>query len=237
EGETSCSNIPYEPSLLDNKLPIEKPSLWDDFLPTEDQIPNNIYQEFIEIIMEYQLSNSCGDRIIKLINNSQNSTDKNLLPKSIKEGRKFLDVNEFPYMKFKIVPITNFQDIDYNFHYQPIIHGIKMYMKLHQESFTDIELAELQAYITEFYQEFVTIFYDYLSSHCRIPKLHVLHYHELNVSKIESKVSQIKQDDDIHRLYKEGFDNLCAGFNEFLVENNITYDNEFGYFKIYSSVA
>ena len=60
---------------------------------------------------------------------------------------------------------------------------------------------------------------------------------ELNVSEIESKVSQIKQDDDIHRLYKEGFDNLCAGFEEFLTLNNTTYDDESGYFKIYSSVA
>ena len=36
------------------------------------------------------------------------------------------DVNEFPYMKFKTVPITNFQDTIYNFYYQPIIHGIKV---------------------------------------------------------------------------------------------------------------
>ena len=84
----------------------------------------------MEIVMEYQLSNSCNDRIIKLINNSRNSTsystDKNLLPKSTREGRKFLDINEFPYMKFKKVPITNFQDIDYSFYYQPIIHRIKV---------------------------------------------------------------------------------------------------------------
>jgi hypothetical protein len=29
-------------------------------------------------------------------------------------------------MKFKKVPITNFQDTNYNFYYQPIIHGIKV---------------------------------------------------------------------------------------------------------------
>ncbi|RIA93086.1 hypothetical protein C1645_874284 [Glomus cerebriforme] len=160
---------------------------------------------------------------------------------------------------------------------------MKIYMKLRQESFTDIELAELQTYITEFCQEFMTIFYEYLPSHCKIPKLHVLHYHvilsircygsvngmsmetyktlhksnvknpyqmtnkknyipqmlntEFNVSEIESKVSQIKQNDDIHRLYKEGFNNFRAGFKEFLTENNITYDDKSGYFKIYSSVA
>ena len=77
----------------------------------------------MEIVMEYQLSNSCGDRIIKLIDKSR--TSENRLPKNTKEGRKFLDNSDFPYIKFKKVPITNFQDVDYDFYYQPIINGIK----------------------------------------------------------------------------------------------------------------
>ena len=60
---------------------------------------------------------------------------------------------------------------------------------------------------------------------------------EFNVSEIESKTSRITQDNDIHHLYKEEFANLCAGFDEFLTENNLTFDDEFGYFKIYSNVA
>jgi hypothetical protein len=60
---------------------------------------------------------------------------------------------------------------------------------------------------------------------------------EFNVNEIATKVSQIKQDDDIHHLYKEGFDNLHAGFDKFLTENNVNYDDEFGHLKIYSSVA
>src|SRR5256886_6777371 len=74
----------------------------------------------------WNINNSCGDRIIKLIDKSRRAPDENRLPKSTKECRKFLDVNEFPYMKFKTVPITNFQDTIYNFYYQPIIHGIKV---------------------------------------------------------------------------------------------------------------
>ena len=58
-----------------------------------------------------------------------------------------------------------------------------------------------------------------------------------NVSEIEMYISQITQDNDIHHLYKEGFANLRAGFDKFLTENNLTFDDEFGYFKIYSSVA
>jgi hypothetical protein len=60
---------------------------------------------------------------------------------------------------------------------------------------------------------------------------------EFNVNEIATKVSQIKQDDDIHHLYKEGFDNLRAGFDKFLTENNVNYDDEFGHLNIYSSVA
>ena len=60
---------------------------------------------------------------------------------------------------------------------------------------------------------------------------------KFNINGIEEINSQIKQNNDIHHLYKEGFDNLRAGFDEFLTENNLTYDDEFGYFEIYSSVA
>ena len=77
--------------------------------------------------MEYQLSNFCGNRIIKLIDKSRRAPDENRLPKSTKEGCKFLDVNEFPYMKFKMVPITNFQNTIYNFYYQPIIIKLKFF--------------------------------------------------------------------------------------------------------------
>src|SRR3989440_6157450 len=98
----------------------------DKMHPQNTEWPNDIYREFMEIVMEYQLSNSCGDRIIKLIDKSRRALNENRLPKSTKEGRKFLDVNEFRYMKFKTVPSTNFQDTIYNFNYQPIIHGIKV---------------------------------------------------------------------------------------------------------------
>jgi hypothetical protein len=96
----------------------------DKMHPPNTEWPNDIYREFMEIVMEFQLSNACGDKIIKLIDKSRQ--DKNPLPKSTREGRKFLDINEFPYMKFKTVSITNFQDTDYKFYYQPIIHGIKV---------------------------------------------------------------------------------------------------------------
>ena len=97
----------------------------DKMHPPKMEWPNDIYREFMEIVTEYQLSNPCGDRLIKLINSIENVKDENLLPKSTKEGRKFLDNSDFPYMKFKNVAVTKFQDVIYEFHYQPIISGIK----------------------------------------------------------------------------------------------------------------
>ncbi|CAB5391493.1 unnamed protein product [Rhizophagus irregularis] len=113
----SIDNEDYCGTTLDDAIK-------DKNYPLNTNWPNDIYREFMEIITEYQLSNSCGDRLIKLVN-SINNIDKNLLPKTTKEGRRFIDDSEFPYMKFKTVPITNFQDVEYYFHYQPIINGIK----------------------------------------------------------------------------------------------------------------
>ena len=49
----------------------------DRMHPQNTKWPNDIYREFMEIVMEYQLSNSCGDRIIKLINKSRCPPDEN----------------------------------------------------------------------------------------------------------------------------------------------------------------
>jgi hypothetical protein len=86
--------------------------------------PNEIYHEFMNIVTKYKLSNSCGDRIIKWFN-LHTDFEKSPLPKRTCEGRKFLDNSEISLMKFKEIPITNFQGVNYNFYYQPIIHAIK----------------------------------------------------------------------------------------------------------------
>ena len=103
-------------------------AIFDKMHPPNTEWPNEIYREFMEIITEYRLSNSCGDKIIKLINKSRQEThnSEKILPANTQEGRKFLDATEFPYMKFKKATITNFQGLDYDFYYQPIIHGIKV---------------------------------------------------------------------------------------------------------------
>ena len=43
------------------------------------------------------------------------------------------------------------------------------------------------------------------------------------------------QDDNIHPLHKKGFEKFLEGLEEFLTENAVTYDKNFGHFKVYSS--
>ena len=68
-------------------------------------------------------------------------------------------------------------------------HYLTMYMKMRQESYTDEDLAELQADITKFCQEFVMIFSEYSQSKCKIPKLHVLRYHVTPSIRLYSSVN------------------------------------------------
>jgi hypothetical protein len=60
---------------------------------------------------------------------------------------------------------------------------------------------------------------------------------EFKLIEIDLKISQITHDDDINPLYKEGFENLPAGLEEFLTENEVTCDKDLGYFKVYSSAS
>ena len=58
---------------------------------------------------------------------------------------------------------------------------------------------------------------------------------EFKFTEIDLKVSQIMQDNNINSLYKEGFENFWVGLEEFLMENEVIYDKNFRYFKVYLS--
>ena len=45
------------------------------------------------------------------------------------------------------------------------------------------------------------------------------------------------QDNNINSLYKEGFKNFWVDLEEFLMENKVIYDKNFGYFKVYLSIS
>ena len=90
ENDYGNLTFPFSPDPNDFSGTKFEDAVNDKMHPPNTEWPNEIYREFMEIVMEFQLSNSCGDRIIKLFNKSINF-EKNSLPKNTKEGHKFLD--------------------------------------------------------------------------------------------------------------------------------------------------
>ena len=60
---------------------------------------------------------------------------------------------------------------------------------------------------------------------------------EFKVAEIEKKVRSNKRNRDIHRLHKEGFENLHIGLKEFLQENDESLDENYAFIKAYASAA
>lgn len=58
---------------------------------------------------------------------------------------------------------------------------------------------------------------------------------EFKVSDIEKKNRSNKRNPDVHQLHKEGFENLRAGLEEFIQENDVTLDDDHAFFKVYAS--
>ncbi|RGB29725.1 hypothetical protein C1646_766262 [Rhizophagus diaphanus] len=175
--------------------------------PPNTEWPNDIYREFMKIVMEYQLSNSCGDRLIKLINNSHNFTDKNLLLINTKEGQKFLDFNEFPYMKFKTVSITNFKGRDYNFYYQLIIHGIKVL--LHQSDINEEFVSKYQNTLIRTYNEqFESDWWNIMESKIPIDNYLlsiILYADSTTCDHLEAKDNAMKNSESFQKLQRQVF--------------------------------
>ena len=82
DGKTANINLTF-PLTIDSED--YRGITLDDALNDKMHLPNDTYREFMEIVTEYQLSNSCGDRLIKLFNSIKN-VDKRLLPKTTKKG-------------------------------------------------------------------------------------------------------------------------------------------------------
>jgi hypothetical protein len=78
----------------------------------------------MEIVNKYQLSNLAGNVIINFFNKFSN-LDISPLPTSTKIGKEFLDGSNIPYLMFKEISITTFQEVEYIFYCRSLIKAIK----------------------------------------------------------------------------------------------------------------
>jgi len=90
--------------------------------------PNEAYREFMELVIEGNISNSIGDKIIKFFNKHSN-LEESPLPKSTKSGKDYLNQINSPSLDFKEKVVPTCYDIDFTLYYPPIFRAIQVLLQ------------------------------------------------------------------------------------------------------------
>ena len=86
--------------------------------------PNEAYREFMELIIEGNISNKMGDKIIKFFNKHSNLKDSPL-PNLTKNGKNYLNQINSPSLDFKEKVVTTYNEINFTLYYRPIFRSIQ----------------------------------------------------------------------------------------------------------------
>jgi hypothetical protein len=85
--------------------------------------PNDAYREFMELVIEGNISNKIGDKIIKFFNKYSN-LEKSPLPTSSKIGKDYLNQINSPSINFKEKTVATYSEVNFKLHYRPIFRAI-----------------------------------------------------------------------------------------------------------------
>jgi len=78
--------------------------------------PNEAYQEFMELIVDRNISNKIRDKIIKLFNKHSN-LENSPLPTSTKSGKDYLNQINSPLLDFKEKVIVTYNEVNFTLYY------------------------------------------------------------------------------------------------------------------------
>ncbi|GES87424.1 hypothetical protein GLOIN_2v1836976 [Rhizophagus clarus] len=103
-GETDCNPKDFQGASLNNALDTIEGKNKSKHIA---EWPSDAYQEFMELIVEGNISNKVGDKIIKFFNRHSN-LEKSPLPKSTKDGKDYLNQISSPSIDFKEKSVANY---------------------------------------------------------------------------------------------------------------------------------
>lgn len=121
------SNILESEQIDDNQSFFEEKG--DNFEEIEStklntSYPNEAYADLMTLFAKYKLNNAMGNAIIKFFNKHAN-IDKSPLPKSIEEGRKYMDNMDLPNLKFEKTYVMTYNNKEYYLHHLSIKNCIQ----------------------------------------------------------------------------------------------------------------
>lgn len=78
----------------------------------------------MELVIEGNISNKIGDKIIKFFNN-HSALNESPLPSSTKIGKDYLNQIHSPALDFKEKVVATYNDVNFTLHYRPIFRAIQ----------------------------------------------------------------------------------------------------------------
>lgn len=116
-------------------------------LETKTAYPNQTYADFMTLVTKHKINNATGNAMIKFFNKHAN-LEKSPLPKSIQQGRKFMDSMNLPNLKYNQTRIMTYNGEDYFLHHRSIIDCIKSILSIFdisQHFFLNFEKHEIDS--------------------------------------------------------------------------------------------
>lgn len=86
--------------------------------------PNKAYGDLMSLVTKHKLNNVTGNAIIKFFNKHAN-LDKSPLPKSIEQGRKYMDNMNLPSLNHTKTCVINYNNNEYYLYHRPLLNCIK----------------------------------------------------------------------------------------------------------------
>ena len=86
--------------------------------------PNEAYADLMALVAKHNLSNATGNAIIKFFNKHANLSTSPL-PKSIKQGRNYVDKMNLPTLTFTKTCVINYNNNEYYLHHRSLINCVK----------------------------------------------------------------------------------------------------------------
>ncbi|GET57016.1 hypothetical protein GLOIN_2v1790920 [Rhizophagus irregularis DAOM 181602=DAOM 197198] len=86
--------------------------------------PSEAYGDLMVLVTKHKLNNATGNAIIKFFNKHAN-LDKSPLPRSIEQGRKYMDNMKLPNLNYIKTSIMNYNNNEYFLYHQSLINCIK----------------------------------------------------------------------------------------------------------------
>lgn len=91
---------------------------------TKAEYPNQAYADLMTLVTKHKINNATGNAIINFFNKHANF-EKSPLPKSIQQGRKYMDNMNLPNLKYDKTQIITYNGEDYFLHHRSLINCIK----------------------------------------------------------------------------------------------------------------